>query len=219
MSTISARINRILAQQIIDGTLKPGEKLEERSLAARFEVSRTPIREALRELGARGLVEIKPRSGVVVAQIGIDRLSTLLEADCELEALCARRAAQCMTSMEKKELEFLHEQSEKFVAERNDENYLISNSQFHALICAGARNDVLAGMVEDLRQRLAPFRQAQNEIEDRFAVSHMEHGAVVDAILSGNSEAAYLAMRGHNARISSTVIRLIKRRAEDKQPA
>ncbi|GAB3627109.1 GntR family transcriptional regulator [Pandoraea terrae] len=212
MPTIAARIYKSLADQIIDGTLQPGEKLDERVVAERFEVSRTPIREALRELGARGLVEVVPRRGVVVAKIGAERLSVLLEADCELEALCARRAAECMTAMEKKELEFLHEQSANLVAADDIDGYLEVNRQFHSLICAGAHNDVIATMVADLRERLAPFRQAQSQIEDRFAVSHAEHQAVVAAILASDSEAAYNAMRSHNARLSTTVLRLIKNR-------
>lgn len=212
MPTIAARIYKQLADQIIDGTLAPGEKLDERVVAERFEVSRTPIREALRELGARGLVEVVPRRGVVVARIGSERLSVLLEADCELEALCARRAAQCMTAMEKKELEFLHELSANLVAANDIDGYLAVNRQFHSLICVGAHNDVIATMVDDLRERLAPFRQAQSQIEDRFVTSHGEHQAVVTAILSSNAEAAYDAMRSHNARLSTTVLRLIKRR-------
>jgi DNA-binding GntR family transcriptional regulator len=214
MSTISSKISKLLAAQIIDGTFAPGAKLEERSLAEKFEVSRTPIREALRELGSKGLVEVMPRRGVVVARIGVAELAKLLEADCELEALCARRAAECMTAMEKKELEFIYEQSASFAHDENTVDYLINNRQFHALILTGAHNEVLAGMVADLRERLAPFRQAQAQVDDRLAVSHEEHGAIVKAILAANCEDAYNAMRSHHARLSNSVLRLIRTRQE-----
>jgi len=92
--TITDRIQKSLAQKIISGALTPGQKLEEKALASQFGVSRTPIREAMRELSARGLVELVPRRGVVVATIGIDRLADMLTAECELEAICeARRPA------------------------------------------------------------------------------------------------------------------------------
>lgn len=208
--TIAARIYKALAEQIIAGTLGPGEKIEERVLAQQFQVSRTPIREALRELKARGLVQIMPRRGAVVAQIGVERLAQLLEADCELEALCARRAAESMTAMEKKELELLHEQSAQFVAADDENGYLSVNRQFHELICTGTHNDVLASMAQELRDRLAPFRQAQSRVAGRLELSHEEHSTIVAAIVAGNAEAAYLAMRNHNARLSTHVIRLLR---------
>ena len=216
MSNIGTRIYKTLADDIIKGNLRPGEKLDERSLAERFQVSRTPIREALRLLGSRGLVDMSPRRVGVVASIGIDRLAELLDADGELESLCARRSAEYMTVMEKKELEFLHEQGAGFAEANDTEGYLGMNDQFHRLLCAGAHNEVLASLVEDLRARLAPFRQAQPEIEVRFSVSHGEHTAVVDAILKGDPEAAYTAMRSHNARLSTTVIRLLRSQQQEQ---
>jgi DNA-binding GntR family transcriptional regulator len=219
MSNISTRIYKALAEEIINGALKPGEKLDERTLAERFNVSRTPIRDALRQLGSRGLVEVSPRRVGVVANIGVDRLAALLDADGELESLCARRSATYMTPMEKKELEFLHEQSARFVETNDVEGYLDINEQFHALLCVGAHNDVIATMVYDLRERIAPFRRAQPQIEGRFSASHAEHSAVVDAILKSDAEAAYQAMRSHSARLSTTVIRILKSRQDAEKSA
>jgi len=214
MSTISSKLSKLLAAQIVDGTYPPGAKLEERVLAEKFNVSRTPIREALRELGSKGLVEVVPRRGVVVAQIGVAELAKLLEADCELEALCARRAAECMTAMEKKELEFIFEQSIVFTRNNDTEGYLANNRQFHALILAGAHNDVLTGMVGDLRERLAPFRQAQSQVDHRLQISHDDHATIIQAILAGDCEGAYNATRSHHARLSNSVLRLIRSRQE-----
>jgi DNA-binding GntR family transcriptional regulator len=219
MSTIGHRIYKALADEIIKGSLRPGEKLDERTLAERFEVSRTPIREALRLLGSRGLVEISPRRVGIVARISIDQLAALLDADGELESLCARRSAEYMTVMEKKELEFLHEQDGAFAEANDTERYLASNDQFHRLLIVGAHNDVLASMVEDLRGRLAPFRQAQPELEVRLSVSHAEHTAIVDAILKGDPEAAYRSMRSHNARLSTAVVRLLRSQQEARKAA
>jgi DNA-binding GntR family transcriptional regulator len=219
MSTIGHRIYKALADEIIKGNLRPGEKLDERTLAERFDVSRTPIREALRLLGSRGLVENSPRRVGTVARISIDQLAALLDADCELESLCARRSAEYMTVMEKKELEFLHEQDGAFAEANDTEGYLSSNDQFHRLLIVGAHNDVLGSMVEDLRGRLAPFRQAQPELEVRLSVSHAEHTAIVGAILQGDPEAAYRSMRSHNARLSTAVLRLLRGQQEARKAA
>jgi DNA-binding GntR family transcriptional regulator len=213
--TIAGRLGARLADEIITGVLAPGTKLDERELAERFSVSRTPIREALRELKARGLVELTPRRSIIVATIGIERLEELLDAECELEALCARRAAESMTTMERKELEHLHERSLRFVEAGDDNGYLAINREFHLLVGTGTHNAVLASMARDLRDRLAPFRAAQSDVENRLARSHEEHGAIIAAIVGGDAERAFLAMREHNARLSTHVVRLIRERSAE----
>jgi DNA-binding GntR family transcriptional regulator len=210
MPTIAHQIYKALAEQIINGEFAPGDKLEEKILAERFNASRTPVREALRELAAKGLVDLVPRRGGVVASIGVDELADLLEAEAELEALCARMAAQRMSMLEKKQLEQLHADA-TLLAESGDEaGYLEANTRFHDLICAGTRNKTLAQTVRRLRERLAPFRQTQSGVERRFEVSHDEHKAVVGAILAGNGEAAAQAMLEHNVRLSTNALRRVR---------
>ena len=206
MPTIAAQIYRALAEDIIGGALAPGQKLEEKVLAERYGVSRTPIREALRELGARGLIELVPRRGGIVARIGLDELADMLEAECELEALCARLAAQRMTAVEKKQLERIHEASNALVARGEESGYLALNQEFHDLVCAGTHSKTIGRIVRTLRDRLAPFRQAQAGVERRLALSHEEHAAIVRAILGADPDAAYEAMRNHNARLSTHVL-------------
>lgn len=215
MITIANRIQKSLAQDIIEGHLKPGHKLEEKALADKFGVSRTPIREALRELGARGLVEIIPRRGGIVAQIGIDRLADMLDAECELEGLCARLAAQRMTALEKGQLQDLHERGRALIGHNDEMEYLALNQSFHDLICQGAHNNTLAAVTRELRDRLAPFRQSQaNDQGQRLIRSHDEHTQITEAILRGDATAAYEVMRSHNARLSTGVINLLRSRTD-----
>ena len=212
LPTIGVRIYDALAEEIVAGALAPGQRLEERELAARFAVSRTPIREALLRLKERGLVEIRPRRGIVVASISIERLASLLEAQCDLEALCARRAAESMSALERKELELLHEHSASAVRAGDHAGYLQANALVHALIARGTHNDVLVSMLTDLRERLAPFRQAQSGVEDRLERSHREHDSIVRAILDGNAESAFHAMRDHDVRLSTHVLQTMRSR-------
>jgi DNA-binding GntR family transcriptional regulator len=213
LPTIAVRIYDALAAEIIAGELVPGRKLDERELAARFGASRTPIREALLRLQERGLVANMPRRGVVVAEISLERLAMLLEAQCEIEGLCARRATEAMTAMERKELEMLHEQSAYHAHAGDHAGYLRANDEFHDLIARGTHNDVLVSTLIDLRDRLAPFRRAQSDVEDRLELAHGEHDAVVRAMLAGQPEAAFNAMRDHDARLSTHVLRVIRSRA------
>jgi DNA-binding GntR family transcriptional regulator len=211
MSTITTRICEALAQQIINGDLPPGHKLEEKVLADQYGVSRTPIREALRALDARGLVDFIPRRGGVVAEIGLARLTDMLEAECEAEGLCARLSARRMSALEKEHLQELHRQAHTLVGSSDEMPYLALNDEFHDLICEGAHNATLGAFARNLRARLSPFRQAQaGSGPERMARSHGEHEAIVRAILAGADESAYEAMRNHNARLSAGVLRLLR---------
>lgn len=212
MTTIAARIQRSLASQIINGELPPGHKLDEKALATKFGVSRTPIREALRELGARGLIDLVPHRGGIVAQIGLDELSDMLDAECELEGLCAQLASQRMTSLEKGALQECHHQAKELTGDRDETRYLEINQAFHDMICDGAHNVTLATMTRDLRARLAPFRQTQSDAEGRrLARSHEEHEQIVQAIFRGDPNAAYEAMCRHNARLSTGILSLLRK--------
>jgi DNA-binding GntR family transcriptional regulator len=98
-----------LADEIVRGALAPGAALDETEIARRFSVSRTPVREALRQLVASGLVEARAHRGAVVARPSLERLGGMFEAMAELEALCAGLAAQRMTPVERQRLEAIHE--------------------------------------------------------------------------------------------------------------
>jgi DNA-binding GntR family transcriptional regulator len=210
MLTIAAEIYQSLAEDIAKGRLAPGHKLEEKTIAERFGASRTPVREALRELGARGLVVMTPHRGGMVAEIDADQITDMLEAECEIEANCARLAAQRMTPVEREQLYSLHEEFSRCV-ERNDfEAARTTNRQFHDQICRGGHNRTLAALAVDLRLRLAPFRQNQYGSEtDRMHLSLGEHEAIVDAIRKQDPAAAYQATTQHNTRLSTGVLRLL----------
>ncbi|VCU68399.1 putative HTH-type transcriptional regulator YdfH [Pigmentiphaga humi] len=210
MTTIAARISQSLADEIMSGLLAPGARLEEPTLAERFQVSRTPIREALRLLNARGLIELVPRRGGVVASVSAEQLADMLEAMCELESLCCRIATQRMSAMQRRQLELLHEEAEEVAARGDTEAYLALNARFHQLLCEGAQNQTLVATVENLRERLSPVRAAQGGVERRFEVSHREHQKIVEAVLAGQPEQAYLAMRSHTTRLTLHVMELIE---------
>ncbi|MDB5654774.1 MAG: GntR family transcriptional regulator, partial [Tardiphaga sp.] len=90
-----------LADDIVRGVLRPGAALDETEIAKRFEVSRTPVREALRQLAASGLVDSRAHRGAFVAQPSLERLTGMFEAMAELEALCAGLAAERMLAVER----------------------------------------------------------------------------------------------------------------------
>lgn len=107
----SERIRLALADEITSGMLAPGTQLDEQQLGDRFGASRTPVREALRQLAAEGLVEMRPRRGAVVAAMTAERVFEMFELSAEIEALCVRLAAWRMTPLERSALRKIHEES------------------------------------------------------------------------------------------------------------
>ncbi|WP_240046887.1 GntR family transcriptional regulator [Paracraurococcus ruber] len=196
-ATLAETIRIALAEQIIAGHLPPGSEIEEQEAAERFGASRTPVREALRELAAAGLVTIEPRRGVRVAALTIERLGEMFEVMAETEAMCARLATHRMTAPERFALQALHERSEAAVGAGDVGAYDALNRDFHSAVYRGAHNAFLAEHAQALRLRLAPFRRAQFHGADRLRRSFAEHEAVLRAVLRGDGEAAGREMRAH----------------------
>ncbi len=186
-----------LADEIVNGTLAPGMPLDEITLARRFGVSRTPVREAIRLLGASGLVEVRPHRAAVVAQPSDEQLVGMFETMAELEALCAGFAAERMTILERQALEDIHEKLRVLIQSGDPQRYHEVNEAFHASIYAGSHNAFLAETTLATRARVQPFRRAQFRNLGRLAKSHVEHNRVVEAILRGERQVAAAAMRTH----------------------
>lgn len=196
-ATRSDELQAQLAEAIVAGRLTPGSALDEVQIATEFAVSRTPVREALRQLSASGLVEIRPHRGAVVAKPDKGQLHDMFVVMAELEALCAALSAVAMTPPERMALDTLHRSMAGLVHQGDLAAYSAANVEFHVAIYRGSRNAYLAELASATRRRLAPFRRAQFEGRDRLAKSHREHDAVVQAIQRGDSEKAGSAMREH----------------------
>lgn len=186
-----------LADEIVRGILRPGAALDETEIARRFNVSRTPVREALRQLAASGLIEARAHRGSVVAQPSLDRLIGMFEAMAELEALCAGLAAERMSPAERHALEAVHEELRVLSHAGNPERFHEVNERFHNTIYAGSRNGYIAEITMATRVRVQPFRRAQFRNLGRLAKSQAEHDRVVVAIMRGDRQGAAAAMRAH----------------------
>jgi DNA-binding GntR family transcriptional regulator len=196
-ATQAERLAEAIADSVLSGAFEPGLRLDEATLAERYGVSRTPVREALRQLASSGLIEVKPRRGATVAKVTSAQLETLFAAMAEIEAACARLAAMSMTPIERRRLQSLHETMGGFVLRDDRESYSAANITFHTQIYLGAHNEILSDFATSLRRRLGPFRRAQFRTEGRASRSHAEHGAVVKAILACDAPAAHAAMFHH----------------------
>ena len=199
--TRAEELRQHLADEIVRGALAPGAALDETDIARRFSVSRTPVREALRQLAASGLVEARAHRGAVVAQPSLERLGGMFEAMAELEALCAGLAAERMTPAERHKLEAIHEELRVLSYAGDPDRFHQVNEHFHSAIYAGSQNCHIAEITLATRKRVQPFRRAQFRNLGRLAQSHAEHDRVVVAVLRGDRNGAANAMRAHIERV------------------
>jgi len=197
--TRAEEIRLAIETDIFQGRLRPGSRLDEESLAARFALSRTPVREAILQLVHSGLVEKKPRQGAVVAPIDLHRMVQMFEVMGEIEGLCARYAARRMSGEEKERLAALHHHSRGFFAAHDVEGYCAANQSFHDALQSGSHNEILREMAHGLFARLAPYRRYQLGLPGRIEVSLVEHAEIVAAIEAADPERAYTAMYKHAA--------------------
>jgi DNA-binding GntR family transcriptional regulator len=195
--TLAEELRLQIADEIVRGALPPGAALDEMELARRFEVSRTPVREAIRQLTASGLIEARAHRGAVVARPTEERLTGMFEAMAELEALCAGLAAERMTAVERRDLETAHSDMRALIQVGDPQRFHEVNEAFHNAIYAGAHNTYLAEITLATRVRVQPFRRAQFRNLGRLSKSHMEHDRIVTAILRGERERARSEMQAH----------------------
>lgn len=194
---ISGQLRDLIEEQIATGELAPGSTLDEATLVERHGVSRTPVREALIQLSAEGLIELRPRRGAVVAAIGPARLIEMFEVMSELEAMCGRLAARRMTDKERAELVRAHQACEQARSDSDPEAYYLCNERFHFTLYEGSHNGFLNEQAQSLNRRLRPYRRLQLRVRNRMNTSFAEHDAIVRAVLTGDDEAAANTLRAH----------------------
>ncbi len=201
---------------IVTGEFARGERLDEVQLAQRFGVSRTPIREALMQLSAIGLIAIRPRRGAVVDDPTPERLYEMFEVMAELEGMASSLAARRHTNEDKLALEQAIKACETAAETEDSDAYYYENEEFHRLVYVASHSAFLQEQCTALHRRLRPYRRLQLRVRNRLRNSLAEHIAVVEAILAGRSEDARLVMRSHisvqGERFSDLVASL---RAED----
>lgn len=185
---------------ILSGTLAPGSRISEQALAASLGVSRGPLREAIRRLEGRKLLERTPNIGVRVAQLSLKDLNEILQVRVALECLACNLAAQHMPDAEIAALKQLLDEHEQQDSVRDREGYYeeAKNLDFHYRIVNGSGNARLAEMLAgDLHYMLRIYRYKSGAKPGRAQEVLQEHRAIVAAIERRDPEGAEQAMREH----------------------
>ena len=195
--THADQLRRRLEEEIVSGRLAPGTRLDESRLATLYGVSRTPVREALRQLSNTGLVVLRPRVGAVVVSPSLQEIIHMFEAMALLEASCGRLAARRMTPDERRALADRHAAMRPLVEAADTEAYHRANLPFHGLIYDGSHNPYLARQAMALHRLLTPYRAFQLQRAERLQASYEEHGRIVEAVVGGHEDAAAERLASH----------------------
>ncbi|MCT4372862.1 GntR family transcriptional regulator [Yangia mangrovi] len=200
---LTEQIYEQLIQILISGELRPGDIIVERRLAERLNASRTPIREALGRLEAERLVYKQANRGVTVSPFSTEALMEILNVRQVLEAEAARLAAGRLAPERvaeiRSEMAALAEQPTPTLAEiwRVDD-------MLHGSIADAAGNELLAGMIRDLRRRTHVLNAYRSPHDSRY--DHKENSLLLDAVVDGPPEAAQKAMADHIATVKIAIV-------------
>ncbi|MCI2049483.1 MAG: GntR family transcriptional regulator [Lachnospiraceae bacterium] len=199
-----------LRKQILTGELKPGERLMEIHLANKLDVSRTPIREAIRELELEGLVTIIPRSGAQVAQISEKELRDVLEVRRSLDALCSELACRRATSTDKDRLKKACQAFEEATEKGNSVAIAGADVAFHEIITQATENHRLIEIVHNLADQMYRYRFEYIRDDTNYGQLIKEHRALMNAIVDGDAEKASGIAKQHIDRQEESVLRHLR---------
>jgi DNA-binding GntR family transcriptional regulator len=193
----AADIRATLQDEIESGKLGPGAALDERALATRFDVSRTPVREALQQLAARGLVRIAPRQGVFVSRLSVNRVRAMLEYIGELESLAAKLSARRLDDEVRQALDAAVAQCAEAAEHGGSAEYAVANTVFHEAVYAGCRNEYLAEQIRQARRLIQRYRVRDFQTKAQIATSLEDHRRIAQAIQAGDETLAARTMLLH----------------------
>ena len=171
-----------LRTMLLEGSLPSGSRIPEADLCRRFEVSRTPLREALKVLAAEGFAELRPNRGAIVAPIDPNSLAPTFEVNGALERLIGMTAAVRATVDDLADLEQIHSRLNEHQIRHEPPAYSRLNHEFHCRMAQATHNPVLVQTYAALQQKLLRFRFAINELPDRLEASFAEHEHIMVAL-------------------------------------
>ena len=175
-----------LRQLIVEGAIAPGAKLNERALAEKLHVSRTPLREAIRMLAAEGLVDLLPNRGAVAVQLTVQNIADTFEVVAGLEAQSGELAAERITDGELSEIRALHYEMLAAHTRRDLPTYYRLNAAIHTQINAAARNPVLTHTYRTVNARLQALRFRSNQDESKWMRAVQEHERMIELLAAGD---------------------------------
>ena len=186
-----------LRQMLVESRIPPGAKLNERELSEVLEVSRTPLREAIKMLAAEGLVELLPNRGAIAVELTEADVLNTFEVMAGLEAQSGELAAQRITEPELAEIRAMHYEMMACHTRRDLSGYYRLNAMIHRAINAAAKNPVLTNTYNQVNARLQALRFRSNQDEEKWKTAMKEHGRMVEALAAHDAATMRSVLTAH----------------------
>ena len=199
-----------LREAIINGVLRPGERMMEIQLAEQLGVSRTPVREAIRKLELEGFVVMIPRKGAYVAGISLKDIVDVFEVRAALEALAAGLAAERITDEELETLERMLVRIGKCIDSEDLQELIEIDTAFHEALYQASRNEKLVQIINNLREQIQRFRSTSLAYPGRMKEALEEHKKIVEAISERKAAQARQLAQQHIENAENSMLEAIK---------
>jgi DNA-binding GntR family transcriptional regulator len=213
---LSKKVYRILKKEIIKGSLKPGSKVLEGRIADQIGISRTPVREAIRELAAEGFVTLSPNQGVVVRGVSAENIREVLQVHSVLEGLATRLSCEVINEEELKELENYVNKMEKLTNKKDPLAYSEVDLKFHELIVDNCGNKRLIQMRKNISDQAQRYRISSLRIQGRLKKSLKEHQKILEAFKTKNPKKADSMSQEHIQNALKNILNNVVEKKENK---
>jgi len=218
--SLATVVRRELERRILAGDLVPGAKLNEEDVAATFNVSRGPVREAFRALESAGLLRVEKNRGVYVRQVSVEEADEIYEVRAGIDELIGRLLAERITPAQVAGLRALLKRMQAQARARNVAEYYPLNVQFHEMLALFTGNSALVATYKRLVNALHLYRrETLARGPDSFPISTREHADIVDAIADGNADRAGKLLYQHAMESRERLHAALDHPRKKKEPA
>ena len=216
-AALHEQVAQRLRQMLVEGRIAPGAKLNERELSESLNVSRTPLREAIKMLAAEGLVELLPNRGAVAVSLTEEDILHTFEVMAGLEAQAGELAAERITEAELAEIRAMQFEMMAAYTRRDLSAYYTLNARIHSAINAAAKNPVLAQVYQQVNARLQALRFRSNQDGEKWRNAMKEHEKMIEALAAHDGKAMREVLLAHLRNKREVVLEQL--RAVDKEAA
>jgi DNA-binding GntR family transcriptional regulator len=218
-AALHEQVAQRLRQMLVEGRIAPGAKLNERELSELLNVSRTPLREAIKMLAAEGLVELLPHRGAIAVSLGEADILNTFEVMAGLEGMTGELAAQRITPAELAEIQAMQFEMMATYTRRDLSAYYQLNARIHAAISAAAKNPVLSQVYQQVNARLQALRFRSNQDGEKWKRAVKEHEKMIEALAAHDCAAMREVLQAHLRNKRDVVLEQLREEAKKQGAA
>ena len=218
-AALHEQVAQRLRQMLVEGRIAPGAKLNERELSELLNVSRTPLREAIKMLAAEGLVELLPNRGAIAVSLTEADVLNTFEVMAGLEGMAGELAAQRITQPELAEIQAMQYEMMAAYTRRDLSSYYAVNARIHGAISAAAKNPVLATVYQQVNARLQALRFRSNQDGEKWKRAVKEHEKMIEALVARDGAAMRATLELHLRNKRDVVLEQLREAAKARRGA